>query len=125
EASLLRSKPRQKHGSTHQLTGFCIVYHYIMSMGFSIVYSPLSTSVPRLSFLPKFSVSGIWKRWRESYPTEGYEADDAITVFTGVPTMYTRLIQGYHAMDPELRATSASSARNLRLMMCGSSALPQ
>lgn len=28
-------------------------------------------------------------------------------------------------MDPELRATSASSARNLRLMMCGSSTLPQ
>ncbi|KAI5438196.1 hypothetical protein KIW84_024081 [Lathyrus oleraceus] len=70
-------------------------------------------------------VSGIWKRWCESYPTEGYEADDAITVLTGVPTMYTRLIQGYHAMDPELRATSASSAKNLRLMMCGSSALPQ
>ncbi|KAI5389742.1 hypothetical protein KIW84_075149 [Lathyrus oleraceus] len=96
-----------------------------MSMGFSMVYSPLSTSVPQLSFLPKFSVSGIWKRWRESYPTEGYEAGDAITVFTGVPTMYTRLIQGYHAMDPELRATSASSTKNLCLMMCGSSALPQ
>lgn len=96
-----------------------------MSMGFSIVHSPLSTSVPRLSFFRSFSVSRIWKRRRESYPTEGYEADDAITVFTGVPTMYTRLIQGYHAMDPELRATPASSARNLRLMMCGSSALPQ
>ncbi|CAI8601225.1 unnamed protein product [Vicia faba] len=78
-----------------------------------------------VEFLPKFSVSGIWKRWRDSYPTEGYEADDAITVFTGVPTMYTRLIQGYHAMDPELQAASASGARNLRLMMCGSSALPQ
>ncbi|KEH28755.1 fatty acyl-CoA synthetase family protein [Medicago truncatula] len=78
-----------------------------------------------VEFLPKFSVSGIWKRWRESYPTEGSKADGAITVFTGVPTMYTRLIQGYRAMDPELQATSASGARNLRLMMCGSSALPQ
>ena len=34
-----------------------------------------------------------------------------------VPTMYTRLIQGYHAMDAELKATSASAARNLRLMV--------
>jgi len=34
-----------------------------------------------------------------------------------VPTMYTRLIQGYRAMDPELQATSASGARNLRLMV--------
>nr|XP_016448615.1 PREDICTED: malonate--CoA ligase-like [Nicotiana tabacum] len=38
--------------------------------------------------------------------------------------MYTRLIQGYEAMDPELKAASASAARHLRLMMCGSSALP-
>ncbi|KAF1865811.1 hypothetical protein Lal_00021812 [Lupinus albus] len=79
----------------------------------------------QVEFLPKFSVRGIWQRWRESYPTEGSKSDDAITLFTGVPTIYTRLIQGYHAMDPELQATSASAARNLRLMMCGSSALPQ
>ncbi|KAI9107768.1 hypothetical protein K1719_021104 [Acacia pycnantha] len=35
------------------------------------------------------------------------------------------LIQGYQAMDPQLQAASAAAARNLRLMMCGSSALPQ
>jgi len=34
-----------------------------------------------------------------------------------VPTIYARLIQGYHAMDPELQAASASAARNLRLMV--------
>jgi len=38
--------------------------------------------------------------------------------------MYTRLIQGYEAMDPELQQASASAASKLRLMMCGSSALP-
>ncbi|KAK4363577.1 hypothetical protein RND71_018818 [Anisodus tanguticus] len=38
--------------------------------------------------------------------------------------MYTQLIQCYEEMDPELKATSASAARHLRLMMCGSSALP-
>lgn len=31
--------------------------------------------------------------------------------------MYTRLIQGYEAMDPELKAASASAARHLRLMV--------
>lgn len=31
--------------------------------------------------------------------------------------MYTRLIQGYEAMDPELQAVSASSAGQLRLMV--------
>ncbi|KAL8465922.1 hypothetical protein ACS0TY_035143 [Phlomoides rotata] len=78
----------------------------------------------QVEFMPKFSVRGIWQRWRESYPKDQSKADDAISVFTGVPTMYTRLIQGYEAMDPELQAVSAASARQLRLMMCGSSALP-
>ncbi|OUZ99991.1 AMP-dependent synthetase/ligase [Macleaya cordata] len=78
----------------------------------------------QVEFMPKFSVSGIWQRWRESYPKDGVKVDDAITVFTGVPTMYTRLLQGYEAMDSELQAASASAASQLRLMMCGSSALP-
>ncbi|KAF6164442.1 hypothetical protein GIB67_025268 [Kingdonia uniflora] len=78
----------------------------------------------KVEFLPKFSVRGIWQRWRESYPADGTTAENAITVFTGVPTMYTRFIQGYEAMDPELQAVSASAASRLRLMMCGSSALP-
>ncbi|KAL4026560.1 hypothetical protein IC575_014996 [Cucumis melo] len=77
-----------------------------------------------VEFMPKFSVSGIWKRWRESYPSKSSKSDDAITVFTGVPTMYARLLQGYEAMDSELQLASASAARQLRLMMCGSSALP-
>ena len=33
--------------------------------------------------------------------------------------MYTRLIQGYEAMDPNLRAQSASAASRLRLMVGG------
>lgn len=32
--------------------------------------------------------------------------------------MYTRLIQGYEAMDTELQAASASAAKQLRLMVC-------
>ncbi|CAK9174580.1 unnamed protein product [Ilex paraguariensis] len=78
----------------------------------------------QVEFIPKFSVRGVWQRWRESYPDNGNKAMDAVTVFTGVPTMYTRLIQGYEAMDSQLRAASASAASQLRLMMCGSSALP-
>lgn len=31
--------------------------------------------------------------------------------------MYTRLIQGYEAMDPDLQAASASAARQMRLMV--------
>lgn len=31
--------------------------------------------------------------------------------------MYTRLIQGYEAMDPDLQAASASAGSQLRLMV--------
>ncbi|KAL7584950.1 hypothetical protein Lser_V15G45681 [Lactuca serriola] len=65
--------------------------------------------------MPKFSVRGIWKRWRESHPKDETKLDDAITVFTGVPTMYTRLIQGYDAMDPDLQAASATAGSQLRV----------
>lgn len=34
--------------------------------------------------MPKFSVRGIWERWRESYHGNEAKADDAVTVFTGV-----------------------------------------
>lgn len=102
----------------------CLPLHHVHGL-FNGLLAPLYAG-STVEFLPKFSVRGVWQRWRESYPTGGSKVDGgAITAFTGVPTIYSRLIQGYHAMDPELQAASASAARNLRLMMCGSSALPQ
>ncbi|KAL1551526.1 putative CoA ligase ccl8 [Salvia divinorum] len=90
---------------------------------FNALLAPLYAG-STVEFMPKFSVRGIWQRWRESYPDDQTKAEYAITVFTGVPTMYTRLIQGYESMEPELQTASATAARKLRLMMCGSSALP-
>lgn len=43
----------------------------------------------KVEFLPKFSVRGIWQRWRESYPTNGNRAGDAITAFTGVSLVHS------------------------------------
>ncbi|XP_030526506.1 probable CoA ligase CCL8 [Rhodamnia argentea] len=99
----------------------CLPLHHVHGL-FNALLAPLYAG-SSVEFMPKFSVRAIWQRWRESYP-DGSKAADAITVFTGVPTMYTRLIQGYEAMDPDLQAQSASAASHLRLMMCGSSALP-
>ncbi|XP_022152972.1 malonate--CoA ligase isoform X2 [Momordica charantia] len=100
----------------------CLPLHHVHGL-FNGLLAPIYAG-STVEFMPKFSVSGIWKRWRESYPSNSSKSDDAITVFTGVPTMYARLLQGYEAMDPELQVASASAAKQLRLMMCGSSALP-
>ncbi|TYJ14023.1 hypothetical protein E1A91_A10G090400v1 [Gossypium mustelinum] len=101
----------------------CLPLHHVHGL-FNALLAPLYAG-STVEVIPKFSVRNIWQRWRESYPKNGAKADDAITVFTGVPTMYARLIQGYQAMDPEQQALSAYAAQQLRLMMSGSSALPQ
>jgi len=49
----------------------------------------------KVEFLPKFSVRGVWQRWRESYPTDGSKADDAITVFTGVSIILINIVHIY------------------------------
>ncbi|XP_074312522.1 putative CoA ligase CCL8 [Silene latifolia] len=100
----------------------CLPLHHVHGL-FNALLAPLYAGAT-VEFMPKFSVSGIWQRWRESYPTDETHVDSAVTVFTGVPTMYTRLIQGYEAMQPDIQVISASAASKLRLMMCGSSALP-
>lgn len=100
----------------------CLPLHHVHGI-FNALLAPLYAG-SSVEFIPKFSVSGIWKRWRESYPKDRTKVAHAVTVFTGVPTMYTRLIQGYEAMDPELQAESAYAGSQLRLMMSGSSALP-
>lgn len=100
----------------------CLPLHHVHGL-FNAVLAPLYAG-STVEFMPKFSVRGIWQRWREAYPISGSNADDGITVFTGVPTMYARLIQAHDAMDRELKVASAYAAKQLRLMMCGSSALP-
>ncbi|CAN6925810.1 unnamed protein product [Brassica oleracea] len=101
----------------------CLPLHHVHGL-FNALFAPLYTR-SSVEFLPKFSVSEIWRRWRESYPLNDEKTNDSITVFTGVPTMYTRLIQGYEAMDQETKESSAFAAQKLRLMMSGSSALPR
>ncbi|CAN6892963.1 unnamed protein product [Brassica oleracea var. botrytis] len=101
----------------------CLPLHHVHGL-FNALFAPLYAR-SSVEFLPKFSVSGIWRRWRESYPVNDDKTDNPITVFTGVPTMYTRLIQGYEAMDQETKESSAFAAQKLRLMMSGSSALPR
>ncbi|CAO2815421.1 unnamed protein product [Amaranthus hypochondriacus] len=100
----------------------CLPLHHVHGL-FNALFAPMYAGSV-VEFMPKFSVSGIWQRWRESYPKDSTKVDSSVTVFTGVPTMYTRLIQGYEAMAPDVQAVSASAASKLRLMMSGSSALP-
>ncbi|MDO8835187.1 MAG: acyl-CoA synthetase [Vicinamibacterales bacterium] len=64
--------------------------------------------------LPSFDVTRVWTRL----------ASGDITVFMAVPTMYQRLLAGFDAADAATRRAWSDGARQLRLMVSGSAALP-
>jgi len=64
--------------------------------------------------LPAFDATAVWNRL----------ASGEVTVFTAVPTIYTRLIATWDASPPDVQQARAAGARRLRLMMSGSAALP-
>ena len=64
--------------------------------------------------LPEFDAERTWSRL----------ASGGVTVFTAVPTMYHRLIASWEAASPAVQRERSAGARQLRLMMSGSAALP-
>src|SRR5688572_64660 len=64
--------------------------------------------------LPSFDAERVWERL----------SSGDITVFTAVPTIYSRLIASWDAAPAELQRRRADGIRGLRLMMSGSAALP-
>jgi malonyl-CoA/methylmalonyl-CoA synthetase len=64
--------------------------------------------------LPAFDATAVWDRL----------ASGEITVFTAVPTMYSRLIAAWDSAPAHVQQARSSGARAVRLMMSGSAALP-
>jgi malonyl-CoA/methylmalonyl-CoA synthetase len=68
-----------------------------------------------VEFYPKFSPSALWGRAQEEPP---------LTIFMGVPTMYSFLISAYDKMTPEAQASAVGGVKKFRLMISGSAACP-
>jgi malonyl-CoA/methylmalonyl-CoA synthetase len=65
--------------------------------------------------LPQFDADAAWERL----------ASGDITVFSAVPTIYHRLIASWEAAPPAVQRARTAGARQVRLMMSGSAALPR
>ncbi|KAJ5793927.1 hypothetical protein N7457_000526 [Penicillium paradoxum] len=65
-----------------------------------------------------FDVAWTWERWRQG----------SLTFFSGVPTIYMRMMRYYEEniahQAPEVRDQYIAGAREIRVMICGTSALP-
>jgi malonyl-CoA/methylmalonyl-CoA synthetase len=64
--------------------------------------------------LPRFDANVVWER----------VAGGSLTLFMAVPTIYVKLIAAWEAAPPERRAVLSQACGRLRLMVCGSAALP-
>ncbi|BDA41221.1 Malonate-CoA ligase ACSF3, mitochondrial [Coccomyxa sp. Obi] len=69
-----------------------------------------------VEFLPKFSPGEVWKCLMRE--------EDPITVFMGVPTMYSYLLSYYAGMAQCEQAAARAAASRLRLTVSGSAACP-
>jgi malonyl-CoA/methylmalonyl-CoA synthetase len=68
----------------------------------------------RCSVAPRFEATDTWERL----------AGGELTLFMAVPTIYRRLVETWDAADPSTRKRWSQGARELRLMVSGSAALP-
>jgi malonyl-CoA/methylmalonyl-CoA synthetase len=64
--------------------------------------------------MPTFDVEKVWERL----------SSGEVTVFTAVPTIYSRLIGSWETASPDVQRDRSDHVRGLRLMMSGSAALP-
>lgn len=64
--------------------------------------------------LPRFDAERVWDRLGAG----------AITLFMAVPTIYAKLIAAYEAAPPDRQQQLSAGCARLRLMVCGSAALP-
>jgi len=66
--------------------------------------------------LPKFDAIKVWNLWMEG--TNNY------TLFMAVPTIYAKLIKLYNSFPPLMQKKATESCKQFRLMVSGSSSLP-
>jgi malonyl-CoA/methylmalonyl-CoA synthetase len=92
----------------HHATGIWVSFFPFLLAGACIEFKPGS-------FDPKW----CWERWRQG----------GITHFTGVPTIYMRMMRYYQEhltkLPPQELQAYNKAAADLRVLICGTSALPQ
>ncbi|KAJ5577105.1 hypothetical protein N7535_004031 [Penicillium sp. DV-2018c] len=87
--------------------------------GVGLTFLPFLTAGACVEFRSgSFDTAWTWERWRRG----------GLTFFSGVPTIYMRMMRYYEEnianQPPEVRDQYIAGARGMRVMLCGTSALP-
>ncbi|KAI9018491.1 long-chain-fatty-acid--CoA ligase [Phycomyces nitens] len=68
----------------------------------------------------KFDAKQVWERWVESSTFK----KPTLTIFMSVPTIYSKLIGYYKALDEQQKALYSKACHQFRFMVSGSASLP-
>jgi malonyl-CoA/methylmalonyl-CoA synthetase len=90
----------------------CLPLHHVH--GIINVVSCALWSGATCEMLPRFDADTVWERI----------AGGNVTLFMAVPTVYVKLVAAWEAASPERRTALSAACSKLRLMVCGSAALP-
>jgi malonyl-CoA/methylmalonyl-CoA synthetase len=90
----------------------CLPLHHVHGI-INVVSCALGAGAT-CEMLPRFDANAVWDRI----------ASGDVTLFMAVPTIYVRLITTWEGASPERRAALSEACSKLRLMVCGSAALP-
>ncbi|KAJ6143917.1 hypothetical protein N7471_003370 [Penicillium samsonianum] len=106
----------------YQITDKDTVLHVLPvhhASGVGLTFLPFLTAGACIEFRSgSFDTAWTWERWRQG----------GLTFFSGVPTIYMRMMRYYEEniahQAPEIRDQYIAGARQIRAMLCGTSALP-
>lgn len=106
----------------YQITDKDTVLHVLPvhhASGVGLTFLPFLAAGACIEFRSgSFDTAWTWERWRQG----------GLTFFSGVPTIYMRMMRYYEEniahQAPEIRDQYIAGARQIRAMLCGTSALP-
>ncbi|OCF73797.1 long-chain acyl-CoA synthetase [Kwoniella mangroviensis CBS 8886] len=87
--------------------------------GIVVALLPTLWSGATVELWEKFDGPAIWKRWINE------DGKDPITMFFGVPTVYSRLIAAHSNLPSDLQEKATKASSTLRLQVSGSAPLPE
>jgi malonyl-CoA/methylmalonyl-CoA synthetase len=77
-----------------------------------------------IEFLPSAKAGAIWKRLAQETSTTSILHNKPLSLFMGVPTVYAKMLEHSKKMDAKEKEDGIKTMKSLRLMVCGSAALP-
>ncbi len=73
-----------------------------------------------VEFSPSASPNIIWQR----LAADAENSSDPLTMFMAVPTVYAKMLECASTLDPSTKIKAIQAMKKMRLMACGSAALP-